>query len=487
MEPLLLLSVVLFIQSSLGRGPPTLLPGALKLAEIQIDENDSIELICPISKAPDQSIQWLKDNEELEPMWTSSTLTIRRFSLKIHRVQLTDVGLYQCNVVNGFGHASASFRLYVKGNSTQNNQTTADRRTNLLTDDIELFNNIDGEAPVFLSRSDSSQTGPTRVIQPEGTTVQLKCLASGRPTPEIRWKKNGKVLSEDEYGITHGPILNIKDLRRSDSGNFTCEVFNKFGKLNATYNLLVTEKLNFYGDEPENTTVGIGQTAILNCRVRTDDVNVRIQWLKRIESQQGFRPEAVILDSEQYEIIMNDVQREASFFNNILSKPLIFKSTTSKHIGKYVCLIHKENMMNYRKAFLNVIDTQTGSFFSTSNRATLIYGVCIPITLLSCLLFIVCCLRCRNQNRLHRHNHVNSTRGSDVLKSSMRPRQPLIHQNAAMIPSTSSGVSNDYLTNSVDSIPVTRQYVHARYGPSTSSDIASLTSSNLYYARVQPV
>lgn len=58
------------------------------------------------------------------------------------------------------------------------------------------------EAPVFLSRSDSSQTGPTRVIQPEGTTVQLKCLASGRPTPEIRWKKNGKVLSEDEYGIT---------------------------------------------------------------------------------------------------------------------------------------------------------------------------------------------------------------------------------------------------------------------------------------------
>lgn len=32
----------------------------------------------------------------------------------------------------------------ILGNSTQNNQTTADRRTNLLTDDIELFNNIDG-------------------------------------------------------------------------------------------------------------------------------------------------------------------------------------------------------------------------------------------------------------------------------------------------------------------------------------------------------
>lgn len=39
-------------------------------------------------------------------------------------------------------------------------------------------------------------------MQPEGTTVQLKCLASGKPLPEIRWKKNGKILSEDEYGVT---------------------------------------------------------------------------------------------------------------------------------------------------------------------------------------------------------------------------------------------------------------------------------------------
>jgi hypothetical protein len=58
------------------------------------------------------------------------------------------------------------------------------------------------EAPEFLSRSTRGQTEPTKVIQPEGTTVQLKCLASGKPSPEIRWKKNGKILSEDEYGIT---------------------------------------------------------------------------------------------------------------------------------------------------------------------------------------------------------------------------------------------------------------------------------------------
>ena len=59
------------------------------------------------------------------------------------------------------------------------------------------------EAPEFISRTDDSgHSEPTKVIQPEGTTVQLKCLASGKPLPEIRWKKNGRILSEDEYGVT---------------------------------------------------------------------------------------------------------------------------------------------------------------------------------------------------------------------------------------------------------------------------------------------
>lgn len=98
------------------------------------------------------------------------------------------------------------------------------------------------------------------MIQPEGTTVQLKCLATGKPTPEIRWKKNGKILSEDEYGLTQyvsiterrsfssidelpfrrTQILDIKDLRQSDTGNYTCELFNPFGTLNATFILQVT-------------------------------------------------------------------------------------------------------------------------------------------------------------------------------------------------------------------------------------------------------
>ena len=71
-------------------------------------------------------------------------------------------------------------------------------------DDDDLLQTIKSlpEAPEFLSRNSDNQTELTKVIQPESTTVQLKCLATGKPPPEIRWKKNGKILSEDEYGIT---------------------------------------------------------------------------------------------------------------------------------------------------------------------------------------------------------------------------------------------------------------------------------------------
>ena len=94
-------------------GPPNLLPGTLKLNYVEVHENEPLELICPVTKTPDLSIQWLKNHEELDPMWSSSNLIIRRLTLKISKADLTDAGLYTCNVVNGFGHATVSFQVHI--------------------------------------------------------------------------------------------------------------------------------------------------------------------------------------------------------------------------------------------------------------------------------------------------------------------------------------------------------------------------------------
>ena len=90
----------------------------------------------------------------------------------------------------------------------------------------------------------------------------------------------------------------------------------------------------------------------------------------------------------------------------------------------------------------------------------------------------------RHHSHQKPNNHLHS-RCTNSLKSSIKPRQPLIHYNNVMFSSTTGRASNDYLAESVDSIPIPRQYQQQRHAPTTSSDLASFTSSNLYYAKVQ--
>jgi hypothetical protein len=104
----------LICMASLHLGPPSLLPQTPNLKIIEVNENEPFELHCPVTITPDLSVQWSKNNEELDPMWSSSNVLIRRFLLKIYHAHSTDAGLYKCNVVNGFGNVQAHFRVNVK-------------------------------------------------------------------------------------------------------------------------------------------------------------------------------------------------------------------------------------------------------------------------------------------------------------------------------------------------------------------------------------
>jgi len=491
----LLFVFILFLSVELlfARGPPTLWANvSSNFLTLDIEENQSIELNCPVNSSPDLSIQWAKNNEDLDPMWSPANLLIRKLVLKIEHVQSSDAGLYKCNVVNGFGSVQAQFRLNVKVNGSVVNAANGGDPSQGMDWDIDALN---GEAPEFLIRNDENPTGPTTVIQPEGTTVQLKCLASGKPMPDIRWKKNGKILSEDEYGVTQSQILIIKDLRQTDTGNYTCELFNSFGAINATFVLMVTEKLTFFGPDPQNTSVEIGQRAALHCRVQSQDKTLKIQWLKRIDSQQTFRADAIVFDSDQYEPIEQLHHVDDDHPKNFISKSLIFDHVALSHQGQYICLIQNEKITNYKKAFLRVINTRQGLMSSVNtNEFNLLYVILVPLAFLGFVLSLIYCFRRRRRNRKtskhHQHHHSSAhSHCSDSMKSSVKARPSYVHSNGVVLPSSATTrTSNDYIATSVDSIPIPRHYQQVqRYGLPLSSDLASLTSSNLYYARVQAI
>jgi hypothetical protein len=95
-------------------------------------------------------------------------------------------------------------------------------------------------------------------------------------------------------------MLDLDELRLDDNGNYTCHVFNKFGYINKTFELVVYGKLKqnnlnqhsflrnpvylicaffdfveddsqiFEGLDPVNTTIVAGMDAVFNCRVKSN-------------------------------------------------------------------------------------------------------------------------------------------------------------------------------------------------------------------------
>ncbi len=95
--------------------------------------------------------------------------------------------------------------------------------------------------------------------------------------------------------------------------------------------------------------------------MQTNDPTTKIQWLKKIDIQQLFRPDAIVFGSEQYENIeQSQGPQLQQYSNNILSKPLVFSQVTIKEDGQYICLIQNDKATNYKKAFINVIDYRKG-------------------------------------------------------------------------------------------------------------------------------
>ena len=84
----------------------------------------------------------------------------------------------------------------------------------------------------------------------------------------------------------------------------------------------------------------------------THDPTTKIQWLKKLDNQELFQVDAIIFDSEQYEII--EQSQEKQYSNNILSKPLIIPEINRKHSGQYICLIQNDKATNYKKAFIDI-------------------------------------------------------------------------------------------------------------------------------------
>ena len=86
------------------------------------------------------------------------------------------------------------------------------------------------------------------IARPVGSSVRLKCVASGHPRPDIMWMKDDQALTGLEAGEHRKKwTLSLKNLRPEDSGKYTCRVSNRAGAINATYKVDVIRECRAWG------------------------------------------------------------------------------------------------------------------------------------------------------------------------------------------------------------------------------------------------
>uniref|UniRef100_A0A8C3G0W5 Fibroblast growth factor receptor-like 1 n=1 Tax=Cyclopterus lumpus TaxID=8103 RepID=A0A8C3G0W5_CYCLU len=284
-------------------GPPRV---SEKVAHRQMARlGSAIKLPCPVEGDPPPLIMWTKDGRNIHSGWIR--FRILRIGLKIKEVEADDTGTYICKATNGFGSVNINYTLIVIGEC----------RWTLV------------------------------IARPVGSSVRLKCTASGNPRPDIVWLKDDKPLTEQEVGEGRQKkwTLSLKNLMPEHSGRYTCKVSNRAGEINATYKVEVIQRTNskpiLTGTHPVNTTVDYGGTTSFQCKVRSD-----------VKPESRYNSTIEVGDHRFMVLPMGEVwsRPDGSYLNKLL-----ITRAKEDDAGMYICLGANTMGYSFRSAFLTVL------------------------------------------------------------------------------------------------------------------------------------
>ena len=80
---------------------------------------------------------------------------------------------------------------------------------------------------------------PNRVTVDEGETAVLRCDISGEEPMQIKWIKNGGILSRT--AVVKRNILEIRKTTIQERGRYVCTATNKYGQASAIGRLFVNK------------------------------------------------------------------------------------------------------------------------------------------------------------------------------------------------------------------------------------------------------
>ncbi|XP_024600748.1 fibroblast growth factor receptor-like 1 [Neophocaena asiaeorientalis asiaeorientalis] len=350
-SPALVLPLLLLLgalpPATAARGPPRM---ADKVVPRQVARlGRTVRLQCPVEGDPPPLTMWTKDGRTIHGGW--SRFRVLPQGLKVKEVEREDAGAYVCKATNGFGSLSVNYTLIVMDDTSPGRESPGHDGSSGGQED---------PASKQWARPRFTQPSKMRrrvIARPVGSSVRLKCVASGHPRPDIMWMKDDQALTRPEAGEHRKKkwTLSLKNLRPEDSGKYTCRVSNRAGAINATYKVDVIQRTRskpvLTGTHPVNTTVDFGGTTSFQCKVRSD-VKPVIQWLKRVEyGAEGRYNSTIDVGGQKFVVLpTGDVwsRPDGSYLNKLL-----ITRARQDDAGMYICLGANTMGYSFRSAFLS--------------------------------------------------------------------------------------------------------------------------------------
>ncbi|XP_047592651.1 neogenin isoform X8 [Lutra lutra] len=165
----------------------------------------SVVLPCVASGLPTPTIRWMKNEEALDTESSEKLVLLAGGSLEISDVTEDDAGTYFCIADNGNETIEAQAELTVQAQ------------------------------PEFLKQ-------PTNIYAHESMDIVFECEVTGKPTPTVKWVKNGDmVIPSDYFKIVKEHNLQVLGLVKSDEGFYQCIAENDVGNAQAGAQLIILE------------------------------------------------------------------------------------------------------------------------------------------------------------------------------------------------------------------------------------------------------
>uniref|UniRef100_A0A3P8XAV5 Neural cell adhesion molecule L1 n=1 Tax=Esox lucius TaxID=8010 RepID=A0A3P8XAV5_ESOLU len=196
---------------------------------------------------------------------------------------------------------------------------------------VQTSRKVTETPPAFLSPTGTDSS----MMVLRGEKLQLECIASGVPTPSIKWFKKGGDLNQKVKLENYNKTLQIDSVSEEDAGEYMCMANNQIGSIRHSIYVQV-KAAPYWLDKPSNLVLAPNENGRLVCRTNGNP-KPDIQWL--------VNGEPIGSDSS-----LPNPSRE------VVGDTIIFRSVQTGSSAVYQCNASNQHGYLLANAFVSILD-----------------------------------------------------------------------------------------------------------------------------------